>query len=271
MAGQTQRELAESYFQKANEDNVDIQLLFLLDKCHFSLIKGRCVMLKNRHFVVRIPLEKLENQQIIWGADVEGYFSVRTDDIKPVHFRSRLVRMFNAPPDSMFLIFPIPERIDHEERRNSRRVNIDRESAHGFGIWYGALEGGDMNSIPAQVWKPLENSDCELGELSASGMRLDFSQNNPIANMLQIGDPILLKGDFGTDAKPAPIFVVGSVARKMPRIDAQGYMSVGCHFTSFRHILGQNAQRWFRAHPQEGIGLINQWLRRKLLSPTLLV
>lgn len=271
MAEKTEAETIDELFQKAYEDNVNIQLMFLLDKCQFSSISGPCVMVKNRHFVVRIPLAELENEQIIWGADVDGYFTVRTDDLKPIHFRSKLVRLYNGPPDSMFLIFPYPEHVDHEERRSSRRVNIDRDSAHGFGIWCGALEGGDISSIPRQVWRPLENSECQIGELSASGMRLDFKEQSPLASSISIGDAVLLKGDFGSDARPAPVFVIGNVARKLPRKDENGLISIGCHFNSFRQLLGPNSERWFRAHPQEGIGLINQWLRRHRISPTLLV
>lgn len=269
MAGKGEAEKIDRLFQKAYEDNVDINLMFLLDKCQFADVRGPCVMVKNRHFVVRIPLAELDRTQIVWGAEVDGYFAVRIDDLKPVHFRSRLVRMYNAPPDSMFLIFPYPEHIDHEERRNSRRVNIDRESAHGFGVWYGMLEGGDLTAIPKQVWRALENSECELGEISASGMRLDFAPGAAIANTISAGDRILLKGDFGTEARPSPVFVLGTVARKMPRRDREGWTEVGVHFGSFRHLLGQNSERWFRAHPQEGIGLINQWLRRRLVAPAL--
>lgn len=250
-----------SYFQKAQEDQVDINLLFLMDMCQFSAVHAPCVMIKNRHFVVRVPLEKLKEQQLIWGADVNGYFTVRTDDRRTIHFKSKLVRLYNAPPDSMFLIFPIPSHVDYEQKRNSRRVDINRETAGGFGVWYGSLEGGDETSLPQQIWRPFENEDCQLGELSASGMRLDFDANNELVDQLAMDTPVLLKGDFGSPGKSLPIFILGTVVRKMPRRDKEGLMSVGCHFNSWRKVLG-NDTRWFKADPREGIGFVSRWLGR---------
>lgn len=256
----------EFYFEKACEDRVEIYLMFLLDKCQFSSVHGPCTMIKNRHFVVRVPLEQIRHTQIIWGAEVSGYFTVRTEDLKTIHFRSRLVRLYNAPPDSLYLILPLPKKYDFGQRRNSRRVEIDPANAEAFGIWYGSMEGGDMESIPQQIWKPFRNDDCELGELSASGMRLDFQSDNNLINQLTIDDPILLKGNFGTESKPAPLFVLGSIVRKMSRKDAEGLMSVGCRFRSWRKIDGRANERWFRASEQEGIAQISQWVGRNFHS-----
>lgn len=261
MADIDERELVTSFFQKAYEDQVEINLIFLMDMCQFASLRAPCVMIKNKHFVVRVPLEKLKEQQIIWGADVNGYFTVRTDDRRTIHFKSKLVRIYNAPPDSMFLIFPIPRQVDYEQKRHSRRVDIDRDTAHGFGVWYGSMEGGDTTTLPQQVWRPFENEDCELGELSASGMRLDFDSNNQLVSQLSLDTPVLLKGDFGTPAKPMPIFILGVVIRKMPRRDKEGLTSLGCHFYSWRKVEGQDV-RWFKADPQEGIASVSQWLSR---------
>lgn len=256
----------EAYFKKAYEDRVDIHLMFLLDKCQFSEVRGPCVMIKNRYFVVRVPLKTLTNEQIIWGAEVDGFFTIRMDDTETIHFKSKLVRIYNAPPDSMFLAFPIPRTIDYHQRRYSKRVNIDRDSAEGFGIWYGSMEGGDLEHIPQQIWRPFENDKCELAEFSASGLRLDLPASDPLAGKLALDDPILLKGDFGTRAKPQPIFVLGSIVRKMPRKDREGWISLGCHFRSWRKIKGPEGERWFKADPTEGIALINQWLIRYSLA-----
>lgn len=260
MAEKTDRIAA--YFQKAYEDRVDIDLMFLLDKCQFSEIRAPCVMVKNRYFVVRAPLDKIRSEKIIWGADVDGYFTVRMDDTETIHFRSKLVRIYNAPPDSMFLTFPFPRTIDYDQRRCSKRVSIDRHSAEGFGIWYGSMEGGDLEHIPQQIWRPFEDDQCELSEFSASGLRIDFSSDNPLTGKLALDTPILLKGDFGTAAKPQPIFVLGSVVRKMPRKDRKDWMSIGCHFRSWRKIQGSESERWFKADSSEGIALINKWLIR---------
>lgn len=251
-----------AYFEKAYEDRVDINLMFLLDKCQFSELRAPCVMVKNRHFVVRAPLEKLRHEQIIWGAEVDGFFTVRLDDTETIHFKTRLVRIYNAPPDSMFLTFPFPRTIDYHQRRQSKRVNVDRHSAEGFGIWYGSMEGGDLEHIPQQIWRPFENDQCELAEFSASGLRIDLKADNPLTSKLVLDTPILLKGDFGSRGKPQPIFVLGTVVRKMPRKDRDNWTSIGCHFRSWRKIQGNDTEHWFKADPAEGIALINQWLIR---------
>lgn len=257
-----EKDLVTAYFQKAEEDHTDMNLIFMLDMCQICTVRAPCVMIKNRHFVVRVPLDRLKDKQIIWGGEVHGYFSVRTTDSKTIHFRSRLARIYNAPPDSLFLVMPLPPHIDHEQRRNSRRVDIDRDSASGFGVWYGSLEGGNDKSLPQQIWRPFENEECELGELSASGMRLDFQSDNPLVNQLVIDTPVLLKGDFGSKGKPMPLFILGKVVRKMPRKDKEGLMSVGCHFNSFRKTASAEGELWFKADPSEGIAVVSQWLGR---------
>lgn len=263
-----QNDQIAEYFQKACDDRVDINLMFLLDKCQFSIIKAPCVMVKNRYFVVRVPLEKIRNERIIWGEEVDGFFTVRMDDTETIHFRSRLVRIYNAPPDSMFLTFPLPRSIDHGQRRHSKRVDIDRYSAEGFGIWYGSMEGGDLEHIPQQIWRPFENESCELAEFSASGLRIDIRADSPLLGKLAIDDPVLIKGDFGTKSKPQPLFVLASIVRKMPRRDREGWMSIGCRFRSWRKITGPESERWFKADPMEGIALINQWLIRYSIAPS---
>lgn len=262
MAEPTIQDKINEFFNKAHEDQVMINLMFMMDMCQFSIVQGQCTMIKNKHFVVRVPMATLKEKQIIWGADVNGYFSVRTDDRHIIHFKSKLVRLYNAPPDAMFLIFPLPKTIDAEQRRNSRRVDLDSASAEAFGVWYNSLEGGDDLSLPKQVWKEFHQDDCDLGELSASGMRLDFQSSHPLVNTLAIDTIVLLRGDFGTKTRPQPLFVLGTVVRKMPRKDKEGLMSVGCHFTSWRKVSGPDSEQWFKADPQEGIAIISTWLGR---------
>lgn len=258
----SQKERITLYFQKALEDHTHINLIFMMDMCQFCNIQAPLTMIKNRHFVLRVPLETVKEDKIIWGAEVHGYFSVRLDDKETIHFKSQLVRIYNAPPDSLFLVLPLPGHVDHEQRRNSRRVDLDPDKADGFGVWYGSLEGGDENELPQQIWRPFHDEDCELGELSASGMRLDFSEENPLVNQLAVDTPVLLKGDFGSKGRPNPLFILGNVVRKMPRKDKPGLMSVGCHFFSWRKVVGAENDRWFKADEMEGIATVSQWLMR---------
>lgn len=262
MAEITQSERVAYYFHKAYEDKVEVNLIFLMDMCQFSAIHAPCVMIKNKHFVLRVPMETLQDTQIVWGAEVNGYFTIRIDDAETIHFKSKLVRIYNAPPDSMFLVLPLPKYIDHEQRRNSRRVDLDPTHAGGFGVWYGSLEGGDEKELPQQVWRPFEDSECELGELSASGMRLDFSGDNPLVQQLALDTTVLLKGDFGAKNHPQELFILGTVVRKMPRKDKLGLMSIGCHFNSWRRVPGGDNERWFKADEQEGIAIVSQYLIR---------
>lgn len=250
------------YFHKAYEDKVEVNLMFMMDMCQFAAIHAPCVMIKNKHFVLRVPLETLNDTQIVWGAEVNGYFTVRIDDTETIHFKSKLVRIYNAPPDSMFLVLPLPKHIDHEQRRNSRRVDLDPKCAKGFGVWYGSLEGGNEKELPQQIWRAFNEAECELGELSASGMRLDFSADTPLVQQLALDSTVLLKGDFGSKTQPQELFILGTVVRKMPRKDKQGLMSIGCHFISWRKVAGGNNERWFKADDQEGIAIVSQYLIR---------
>lgn len=252
-----------SLFQLAIEQQVKINLTFFLDMCQFSVLRGLCVMLKNRHIVMRVDMAQIKGQQIVWGADVEGLFAVRTEtDRELVHFRSKLVRLYNAPPDSMYLICPLPSHVDQGQRRNSRRVELSKENSDKFEVWYGSMEGGDEVHLPMEIWRSFKDSHCELGELSASGMRLDFQEEDPLLNKLITDTPVLVKGDFGTETRPLPMFILGTVVRKMPRKDKEGLMSVGCHFVSWRRITG-GEDAWFKADPQDGIAAVSQWLGRK--------
>lgn len=262
MADAPGSESVAQLFQLAIEQEVRVNLTFLMDLCQFSIITGQFAFFKNRHFGVRADLRQLREKQVIWGADVDGFFAVRTElDRQVVHFKSKLVRLYNAPPDSMYLIFPLPAYVDDAQRRHSRRVELGRESSASLQAWYGVMEGGDQVGLPQQVWKSLRENQCEIGELSPSGMRLDFQADNAISGQLLVDTPILLKGEFGPKSKQDQLFVLGTIVRRMSRKDKDGIMSVGCHFFRWRRIAGADSETWFKADPQDGIALISQWLR----------
>lgn len=250
------------YFNLARADYAVINLFFYLDKCELSHVRGTCVMIKNGHFVVRVPLKELDDHPVVWGCEVQGYFSVRDVDIVHCHFKSRLARLYNGPPDSMYLIFPLPLTIDHNQRRFSKRVNLAGDVSEGFRLWHGAMEGGGPDSLPEMRWLGLEKSFCVLAELSASGMRLEMPENSPFCARLSVNDLVLLKGDFGAPGKLSPLFVLGVIIRKMPKLEMEDVMCIGCHFLSWRKVEGRPGQTWFRADTQEGIGAIAQWLAR---------
>lgn len=250
---------SEYFFRLALEQNCRLNMFFLLDRCQFSHISAPIVMIKGAHFVVRCELADMENEPIIWGSEVSGYFTVRDTQIVHCHFVTRLSRIYNGPLNSMYLVFALPKYIDHNQRRFSRRVALDEEIAMSFGIWHGAFDGGDANRLPDLRWQELDRESCELGEISASGLRIDVAEQSPITSRLQIDDDILLRGDFGLGQKAAVIYIRGLIVRKMPKPDFPGVVSIGCRFTSWRKL---ESQSWFRSNPREGIAIVAQWLAR---------
>ena len=248
-------------FTLARAQGVPINLVFLLDKCEVSRFAAPCIMIKNGHFVIRAELEQLESHPLIWGSEVSGYFVIVSDG-KPVtcHFLTRLARIYNGPLNSVYLVFPLPETLDHNQRRFSKRVNLDRESGEGFGIWYGRLVNGGTEGLPDLAWTPLENEECELGELSASGMRLDVLASCPLSHS-SLYDPLLLKGDFGKAGEPNALFVRAIIVRSMPKPDAEGVTSFGCRFLAWRKVVTPIPDTWFRVDA-DGVGAIAEWLNR---------
>ena len=248
-------------FTLARSQGVPINLVFLLDKCEVSRFAAPCIMIKNGHFVIRAELEQLAEHPIIWGSEVSGYFVVM-DDGKPVtcHFLTKLVRIYNGPLNSVYLVFPLPESLDHHQRRFSKRVNLERENAEGFGVWYGRPVNGGPEALPELAWTPLASPECELGELSASGMRLDALESCPLT-YASLYDPLLLKGDFGRPEEPNPLFVRGVIVRSMAKSDAEGIISYGCRFLAWRKVVTRHPNTWFRAD-EDGVAAIAEWLNR---------
>lgn len=250
------------YFRLAVEQYSSIDLFFYLDRCPYSQIRALCVGIKKGYLITRVELDKIEDKQIIWGSEVTGYFTVRDDTIVHCQFTSRLVRMYTGPANNMFLVFPLPATLDHNRRRFSRRVTPEGEILQEFSIWHGELQGGDMESLPVLRWISLKNQQCQLGEISSNGLRLDLGEKSPAVPRLNVNDRILLRGDFGTPVRPFKIFVIGVVVRKMPDPENEDIINVGCHFINWRKVEDTRNTSWLRCDPQEGIGAIAQWISR---------
>lgn len=257
---ESQSEKIESYFKLAVEQYVEISMVFQLDMCPYSQVEGLCVGVKNGHFITRTSLDELEKSPIIWGTETTGYFSVRDVDVLNFSFRTRMVRLYNSPPASMFMVFPLPKILDKEQRRYSRRVNLDLDANEDFNVWHSYLSGGDNATPPQQKWQSLISRGSRLGEISANGMRVDMEESNPLYPKIFINDTVLLKGNFGLAKKPAELFVLGNIVRKMHNPENENIVSIGCQFTSWRKVADNGA--WFRADNHEGIGQIAQWISR---------
>lgn len=250
------------YFSLAVQQYAEINLYFYVDKCLYSNLRALCVGVKKGHVITRAPLDKIEQNSIVWGSEISGYFTVRDIEIEHCHFQSRLVRLYNSPPASMFLVFPEPRSIDHQQRRFSKRVSLEGSLADKFAVWLGELDSGDNSTLPRLRWTPLKNRQCEIDEISANGMRLAMSAKSPMAAKVGVNDLLLLKGDFGTPGRPADLFVLARVVRKMPDPDEEDILQAGCHFFSWRKVDDSRTSTWFRADSQEGIGLVAQWVSR---------
>lgn len=253
------------YFNLVVEHHSDVDCYFYLDHCLYSRIRATCAGIKNGHLVARVSLEELDKNPLVWGSEVNAYFSVRDVDVVHCHFKSRLVRMYNAA-NAMFLIFPLPKNLDHNQRRFSRRVNLFEMEGVELAVWHGEMQGGNMESQPQLRWIALRGQPCSVGEISANGLRLDIEEKSLLAAKIGVNDLVLLKGDFAPKSRPCPIFVLGVAVRKMPDIEAEGIIDVGCHFLNWRKVNDSQNPAWFRADPQEGIGMIAQWVSRNFRS-----
>ena len=250
------------FFQLAIDQNAILKLYFLIDKCQFSIVSAPCVMLKANHFVVRATLDTLEQTPIIWGTEVNGYFTVRDVNLVHCHFSTRLTRIYNGSLNSLYLIFPIPNHIDHTQRRFSKRVSVTDEGPGNFLVWYGDMNSGTPDELPKLIWQSLADTACELAEFSSSGMRLDVPEATPLCAKMTVNDPILLKGDFGSVKKPNPIYVLGTIVRKMPNIEVEGIVSMGCQFYAWQKISGTTRITWFKPDARDGVGPIAEWISR---------
>lgn len=251
----------EYYFGLACRERARINLFFTLDMCHISNIRATCVMMKNGHFVASAPIEEIEREPIVWGTETAGYFSVRDVDLVHCHFRSRVARIYNGPPNAIFLVFPLPKDIDHQQRRFSLRMSLHKDEAGIFQVWYGKIEEKD-GKMPVIQWRNLKPPMCALGDISSSGLRLDISGNEPLAEDIDINDPILLRGDFGQPGKPLPLSVLALARRKMSGQKDKNIVSIGCHFLKWRKIQGIHGHTWFKPEADVGVPAIAQWISR---------
>lgn len=248
-------------FELAVEQYSTIWLSFYLDHCPYSRIEGTCVGLKNGHLIVRSKISDAFTHPIVWGSQIQGYFGIRDIEVMHCHFVSKLVRLYNAPPDALLLVMPVPERLDQSQRRYSRRVGMHDEDSSGIEIWYGDLSGGDSEKLPQLRWLKLTGAAGQLGELSATGLRLELPENTSLAKSMSKSDRILLRGDFKITPSSSPLYVLGDVVRKMADPDLEGITCLGCQFIAWRKVNDQRNSTWFKCN-EEGITQIAQWISR---------
>lgn len=248
------------YFDLACAERAKISLFFSLDSCHISNITATCAMVKNGHLVALAPIRDVEREPIVWGTETDAYFAVRDVDLVHCHFRSRVARIYNGPPEAIFLVFPIPETIDHKRRRFALRMPLSSEQSASFRVWHGEAEEKD-DKLPALRWNALEPDFCVLGDISSAGLRLDLPEKHPAADNIGINDAVFLRGDFGSTTKSLPLSVIGLVSRKMPGKNDPGLIQIGCKFLKWRKT-GARDTAWFKAEQNMGVSAIAQWISR---------
>lgn len=260
------KEGSDYYFGLAVQQYVTINFVFMLDHVPFTQIKALCAGVKKGYLVTKASLEKIDRHPVIWGSEVNGYFTVRDDDLAHCHFKSRLVRMYMAPGNAMFLVFPLPRFLDFNQQRFSRRVRFEKDLLESLGVWHGELKGGGMESLPQLSWHSLKSQQCEIGDISATGLMLQMPAKSPLAPHFNIHDRILMRGNFGTPARAALLFILGAIVRKMPDIEDEERLNIGCSFLNWRRVEDTRNTSWIRCDPQEGIAMVSQWISRNYRS-----
>ena len=126
-------------FNLAVEQYAEMELVFQLDLCPYSQLQALCVGVKNGHFIARASLEEMDREPVIWGSDVNCYFSVRDVDAYHFYFKTRLARLYNAPPNAMFMVFPLPHELAKQQRRFSRRATLEETIRSSLAVWHSYL------------------------------------------------------------------------------------------------------------------------------------
>lgn len=256
-----EKESVDYYFNLAAQQYAAVNLLFFLDHAPYSQIKAVCVGVKKGFLVAKVSLERMNDKQIVWGSEVNGYFTVRDDNLVHCHFKSRLVRMYNAPDSAMLLVFPLPRFLDFNQQRFTRRVRPNEELLEEIRVWHGEMHGGDYESLPQMRWINLDKQS-RIGDISANGMMLEMAESSPFAQRININDRVLVRGNFGVPSKELLLFIIGRVVRKTPDIENPEQLAIGCSFLNWRRVDDTRNTSWLRCDPQEGIAIIAQWASR---------
>lgn len=106
--------------------------------------------------------------------ETQVYFTVRGGRRSvPCSFTTRLESL-RRERGGQYMTFPMPDVMEHNQRRFNVRIDVEKESIPGFSVWHGALSsGGDSSGGPCLRWTRLDDESFLLADLSAGGLRLD--------------------------------------------------------------------------------------------------
>lgn len=254
------------FLELARDQGVRLHLDFFLDNCRISHLTCLCAAVKNGRFAVRCPLDAIAEQPVLWGGEVKCYFTITDGKDVPCDFTSRVERLYNGPSESMYLIFPLPTFMGHNQRRSSVRLGLERERPTGFSIWHSLLSEGSSSKLPEVQWVALEEGAYSLADLSAGGMRLDVAAGCRASSQMMSGELVLLKGDFGRQGQqPCLVFLVGTIVRSVVKPDSGGALSVGIRFQRWKKVEDKRGA-WFKADADGGMSFVAAWISERLVK-----
>ena len=254
------------YLELAREQRVWFHLDFFLDEFQISHLRSTCVAVKGDHFAVRCLVEDISRQPLIWGGQAKCYFTVNDGQRIPCDFTSRIVRLYNGPDKSMYIVFSMPEFMSHNQRRDSVRVSLTRESLPDFKVWHGSLSEGGVSKLPVLNWTELEADSCQLVDISATGMRIDVRNTCGIYSRIFPGEQMLLRGDFSRQGKPPyRVFIIGNIMRAVHKQGTADFRSFGIRFQRWQK-LDESHSSWFKVDRHGGMDFVAAWVSEKLLK-----
>lgn len=237
--GQTQRR-PEHYFSLGCQQQAQLALTFLLDRCPVSRVVARLAMLQKRHFVAEATLEELAAQPLLWGGEARGAFIA--DDTSRVQctFGTRLVRVVKAAENQLYLVLELPAGGAAPEA-----------APQDYDVWFGIFSGGSESALPALAWHELPPRICRLAEISSLGLRLDIGSGDEQPPRIAYKDNILLRASLGRQDH----YLLGQVIRSLPNALQPGVTSYGCNFLAWCERISAKTS-WLDIDPERGVGFL---------------
>ena len=203
--------------------------------------------------------------------ETQVYFTVRGGRRSvPCSFTTRLESL-RRERGGQYMTFPMPDVMEHNQRRFNVRIDVEKESIPGFSVWHGALSsGGDSSGGPCLRWTRLDDESFLLADLSAGGLRLDVRDTCREYPRLLPRELLMVKGDFSLpDKPPLPLSMVGSIVR----INVSERQRIKSLAVRFQRWLQTRDDRnvWLKVDEQGGVPAVGVWIFHILLERNRLI
>lgn len=258
-----------SCLELARDLRVCLHLDFVLNRRQISQLCSVCVAVEGRHFVVCL-LEDVPRLPPA-GMETQVYFTVRDGRRSvPCSFTTRLESL-RRERGGQYMTFPMPDVMEHNQRRFNVRIDVEKESIPGFSVWHGALSsGGDSSGGPCLRWTRLDDESFLLADISAGGLRLDVRDTCREYPRLLPRELLMVKGDFSLpDKPPLPLSMVGSIVR----INVSERQRIKSLAVRFQRWLQTRDDRnvWLKVDEQGGVPAVGVWIFHILLERNRLI